>query len=87
MLTEVLLVVFYLERNGHNMPYYDYECIRCHRKFEIFQHMDDPDYTEYEHLDRYCCRCNGSVERKISVPALKFVGSGFFINDYPKSSK
>ena len=86
MLTKVLLIVFYQGRNGRNMAYYDYECVRCHKQFEIQQHMADPVLEHFKHLDRYCCSCYGPVERKISVPTLKFVGKGFFVNDYPKDS-
>jgi len=69
------------------MPYYDYECTKCHKQFEVFQHMVDEPFTEYRHLDRYLCTCNGPVVRNISVPSLKFIGKGFFVNDYPKDSK
>jgi putative FmdB family regulatory protein len=69
------------------MPYYDYECVKCHKQFEIQQHMVDPEFKIYDHLDRYCCRCNGPVVRMISAAALKFVGKGFHINDYPKNGK
>jgi predicted nucleic acid-binding Zn ribbon protein len=29
-------------------------------------------------------RCRGHLERKVSTSALKFVGPGFYVNDYPK---
>jgi predicted nucleic acid-binding Zn ribbon protein len=71
------------------MPYFDYECKTCGRVFEAFQpmneepldhiaHMTDNDYLKVHSLNS----CYGPVERKISVPSLKFVGSGFFVNDY-----
>ena len=66
------------------MPVYDYECITCHKQFEIQQHMDEQVIERYKHLDRYCCTCDGPMERKISLPSLKFIGKGFHCNDYPK---
>jgi predicted nucleic acid-binding Zn ribbon protein len=70
------------------MPYYEYECRECGKVFSIFQHMDEKHLQHYTHelknFKLYPGICNGPVERRISVPSLKFVGKGFHINDYPK---
>lgn len=62
------------------MPIYEYSCSRCDHKFEVRQGYDDPKPA--------CPQCNKKrkVKRLISVPALKFVGSGFYCNDYPKET-
>lgn len=63
------------------MPTYDYRCIDCGKEFEHFQSMkDDP-------LAKCLCEKNGSVERLISKGSgIIFKGSGFYVNDYKKSS-
>jgi predicted nucleic acid-binding Zn ribbon protein len=71
------------------MPYYDYVCSECGKTFEIFQKMDEEarvlthgDLAENYELTE--SRCRGHLERKVSTSALKFVGPGFYVNDYPK---
>ena len=61
------------------MPTYDYECNKCHNRFEIFQSMaDDP----LEH----CPECGGPVKRLITGGSgIIFKGSGFYVNDSKKS--
>jgi predicted nucleic acid-binding Zn ribbon protein len=69
------------------MPYYEYECKECGAVFDVFQHMDEPDIEYHEHLYKYPIGfplCNGPIERKISVSSLRFIGPGFFVNDYKK---
>lgn len=62
------------------MPTYDYECLECKNRFEIFQSMkDDP--------IRKCQKCGGKVKKLIGAGAgIIFKGSGFYVNDYGKSS-
>ena len=76
------------------MPYYEYHCLECDKIFEIFQHMDEPElrYSKHTHgsvtdNDQFLLRCSGPIERKISAPMLKFVGKGFYVNDYPTKHK
>jgi len=57
------------------MPLYEYVCSKCDVTFEVRQKYDDDPLTLHE-------VCGGTVERQFSVPAIKFVGSGFYINDY-----
>jgi putative FmdB family regulatory protein len=68
------------------MPYYDYECKECGNVFEYFQHMDEPDFTVLAHYASPTSTelCWGPVEKKISVSSLRFIGPGFFVNDYKK---
>jgi len=62
------------------MPTYDYECTECKDRFEAFQSMtDDPIET--------CKKCGGKVRKLIGAGAgIIFKGSGFYVNDYKKSS-
>ena len=62
------------------MPTYDYECQECKHRFEMFQSMkDDP-------IDK-CIKCGGKVKKLIGAGAgIIFKGSGFYVNDYKKSS-
>ena len=70
------------------MPYYDYKCATCGKIIEVFQHMEEEPLTKRVHVDdRNFTHCYGPVERVISAPSLKFVGKGFYVNDYPKNSE
>lgn len=57
------------------MPIYEYECVRCHKRFEQLQRLSDPLVTA-------CPTCGGAVHKQFSVPALQFKGSGFYKTDY-----
>jgi putative FmdB family regulatory protein len=61
------------------MPLYEYLCEKCGGRFEVIQKFADEPVAVHE-------ICGGSVHRLLSVPALKFKGSGFYINDYAKAS-
>ncbi len=62
------------------MPTYEYKCLSCGHRFEIFQKMlDEP--------IKVCPECGGEVKRLIGGGAgLIFKGSGFYITDYKKNS-
>lgn len=61
------------------MPLYEYQCEKCGDRFEVIQKFADQPVTVH-------ANCGGSVHRLLSVSALKFKGSGFYINDYAKGS-
>jgi putative FmdB family regulatory protein len=61
------------------MPLYEYQCKKCHHRFERIQKFSD------SHMKK-CPDCGGPVEQMISAPAVQFKGSGFYITDYPKKS-
>ncbi|HNX41030.1 MAG TPA: zinc ribbon domain-containing protein [Candidatus Aminicenantes bacterium] len=61
------------------MPIYEYRCLKCGYDFEEIQHFNDPVLTE-------CPKCFGRVEKVVSAPAFKFVGSGWYLTDYAKKS-
>src|SRR5438105_6317750 len=62
------------------MPTYEYECKKCRERFERFQKMTDPAVEE-------CPECGGDVRKVLHPPAIAFKGSGFYVNDYKKSSR
>ena len=59
------------------MPLYDYKCHSCGVVFEVRQKFSDALLTI--HKD-----CGGALERLISASALRFKGSGFYVNDYAR---
>ncbi len=62
------------------MPTYEYKCLSCGHRFEIFQKMSDEPI-------KVCPECGGEVKRLIGGGAgLIFKGSGFYITDYKKNS-
>ncbi|HKY23267.1 MAG TPA: zinc ribbon domain-containing protein [Vicinamibacterales bacterium] len=63
------------------MPLYEYECDACGHRFEKIQKFSDPPAD-------VCPKCGEKkVHKLMSSPAIKFKGSGFYINDYaPKSA-
>jgi putative FmdB family regulatory protein len=59
------------------MPLYDYRCHKCGETFEVRQKFSDEPLQTHE-------GCGGEVERLISVPALQFKGTGWYITDYAR---
>jgi putative FmdB family regulatory protein len=62
------------------MPLYEYRCEGCGEKFEVIQKFSDQPVATHD-------KCGGTVHRLLSVSALQFKGSGWYVNDYAKSSK
>ena len=61
------------------MPLYEYQCKKCHHRFERIQKFSDP------HVKK-CPDCKGPVEQVVSAPAVQFKGSGWYVTDYAKKS-
>jgi putative FmdB family regulatory protein len=61
------------------MPLYEYECKKCHHRFEKIQKFSD-------RMVKKCPDCGGPVEQMISAPAVQFKGSGWYVTDYAKQS-
>ena len=62
------------------MPTYEYECLKCGHRFEIFQRMSDPPRKR-------CPKCRGKVRRLVGSGAgMIFKGSGFYVTDYRSQS-
>ena len=62
------------------MPTYEYKCLDCGKRFEVFQKMTDEPLTE-------CDACKGRLKRLIGAGAgIIFKGSGFYCTDYRSDS-
>ena len=64
------------------MPNYDYKCGDCGKTIEKFHGMnDEPKYK--------CESCNSENMKKMigGGSGIHFKGSGFYVNDYKKSSE
>jgi putative FmdB family regulatory protein len=61
------------------MPLYEYECQKCHHRFEKIQKFSDT-------MVKKCPECGGPVQQMISAPAVQFKGSGWYVTDYAKKS-
>jgi putative FmdB family regulatory protein len=61
------------------VPLYEYACLKCGR------HTDKIEPVAGPHLKK-CPHCGGKVESVITAPAIKFKGSGWYVNDYAAKS-
>jgi|SRR5580698_4999800 putative FmdB family regulatory protein len=59
------------------MPLYEYECKKCHHRFERIQ-------TFAARHTKKCPECGGPIEQVVSAPAVQFKGSGWYVTDYAK---
>jgi len=59
------------------MPTYDFECVKCHHKFEQKRSFSDDGSAD-------CPRCHGEARRLFSVVPVIFKGSGFYVTDHRK---
>ncbi len=59
------------------MPIYEYQCKKCHHRFEKIQKFSDP------HVKK-CPECGGPIEQVVTAPAVQFKGSGWYVTDYAK---
>lgn len=60
------------------MPLYEYRCDQCDEVFEVMQKFSDAPLETHD-------KCGGPVRRLLSVPALQFKGTGWYITDYARS--
>lgn len=62
------------------MPSYDYECISCGHRFEMFQKITDEPVKD-------CPECGNQVRRLIAGGmGVIFKGNGFYVTDNRKGS-
>ena len=62
------------------MPTYEYECLKCKKRFDQLQKMTEAPIKK-------CIFCHGKVLRLIGAgTGLIFKGSGFYVTDYKNKS-
>lgn len=62
------------------MPTYEYECLRCGHRFDLFQKISEPPRKR-------CPKCRGKIQRRIGTGAgVIFKGPGFYATDYRSES-
>jgi putative FmdB family regulatory protein len=61
------------------MPLYEYQCKKCHHRFEKIQKFSDRPIKK-------CPECGGPVEKLLSASSVQFKGSGWYVTDYAKKS-
>jgi putative FmdB family regulatory protein len=61
------------------VPLYEYQCKKCKHRFEKIQKFSDPPV-------RKCPECGGGVEKLLSMPAVQFKGTGWYVTDYARKS-
>ncbi|MEP6755596.1 MAG: FmdB family zinc ribbon protein [Chthonomonadales bacterium] len=61
------------------MPTYGYECQKCKEQFEIVQKITEDSLKIHE-------GCGGDLKKLVYPVGISFKGSGFYVNDYNKTS-
>lgn len=59
------------------MPLYEYECSKCHHRFEKLQRLSDPPPEK-------CPVCGGPVSQVMSLSSVQFKGTGWYATDYAR---
>jgi putative FmdB family regulatory protein len=62
------------------MPIYEFECLACAERFDRLQKLSDPDPDS-------CPNCGATgVRRRLTAPAFRLSGSGWYETDFKKDS-
>ena len=61
------------------MPIYDYECNKCHHRFELKKSFTEDSSAK-------CPECKGKASRIITSVPVIFKGSGFYVTDHKKNN-
>ncbi|MFZ0819820.1 MAG: FmdB family zinc ribbon protein [Candidatus Acidiferrales bacterium] len=61
------------------MPLYEYECARCHARFEKIEKVG-------ARQTRKCIKCGARAIRLVAAPAIQFKGAGWYVTDYARTS-
>jgi putative FmdB family regulatory protein len=68
-----------LTRRSHELPLYEYRCLKCKRHTEKIENLNGP------YLKK-CPHCGGKMESVLTAPAIQFKGSGWYVNDYGRKT-
>lgn len=61
------------------MPIYAFRCAACSHEFDRLQKLSDPDPAACP-----ACGAEGGVGRKLTAPAFRLAGSGWYETDFKK---
>lgn len=61
------------------MPIYAFRCAACGHEFDRLQKLSDPDPAACP-----ACSADGGVSRKLTAPAFRLAGSGWYETDFKK---
>lgn len=62
------------------MPIYEYQCPKCRQQTEIL-------HQSQERRRPVCTECGGRMKKMISSSAFILKGSGWYVTDYPSTSR
>lgn len=68
------------QAEASTLPLYEYRCTQCGYNFEKIQSFSAAPET-------VCPKCQGTLIRPVTAPALQFKGAGWYVNDYAGKSK
>lgn len=63
----------------YSMPIYAFRCAACDHEFDRLQKLSDPDPDTCP-----ACDAGGEVSRKLTAPAFRLAGSGWYETDFKK---
>lgn len=61
------------------MPIYEYECMECHKIYEIIQKFSEEPLKN-------CPECGGELKKLISQSSFILKGSGWYVTDYARKN-
>jgi len=62
------------------MAIYEYECLNCGLRFEVWQKITDEPLTT-------CEKCGGKLQKLISKSGFILKGTGWYVTDYARKEK
>src|ERR1700687_1211543 len=68
-----------LSRRRHELPLYEYRCLKCNRHTDKIENLNGPKLKK-------CPPCGGKVESVLTAPAIQFKGSGWYVTDYGRKN-
>src|SRR5207245_2604416 len=71
--------VLSLSRRTHELPLYEYRCLKCNRHTDKIENLNGPKLKK-------CPHCGGKVESVLTAPSIQFKGSGWYVTDYGRKT-
>lgn len=70
----------WLDRRFKGVPIYEYQCLKCGERLEVFQKISEKPVSR-------CKLCGGKVEKLVSQTHFQLKGSGWYLTDYARKSQ